>query len=278
MSSLSCLLLLFGHSLFRRWCRSSLLALHGIEKRYVFLFSAPQVSAWGPCFRGVDLFPPSWNGGFHLWRYLGVLSVNCFDRWCLPDSRALGAGLPGLLGSLFSYCLRHVQVVAATAAPPVLHTLRQPGFPRKLWLLVCRRWLQLRILSGRSPLGSSLCSVSISPSSPSTLVASGAAARELASHFFPFSFSFGVLVTPGFMVRELQGIFPSGCFLFQLCCCPTSALAVGARVAVSCGPICPSGRLLGACSRLCSSPLPLPGVVTTFRYACLGLRPCGKYL
>ena len=45
--------------------------MHGIEKRYVFLFSAPQVSAWVPCFRSVDLFPPGGNGGFHLWRYSG---------------------------------------------------------------------------------------------------------------------------------------------------------------------------------------------------------------
>ena len=89
------------------------------------------------------------------------------------DSSALGAGLPGLLGSFsWSCCLRHVQVVAATAAPPVLHTLRQPGFPRKLRLRGCRRWLRLQILSGRSPLGRSLCSVSSSASSPSTLVAS----------------------------------------------------------------------------------------------------------
>ena len=103
----------------------------------------------------------------------GGLSVDCFDRWFLPDSRALGAGLPGLLGSLsWSYCLRHVQVVAATAAPPVLHTLRQPGFPRILRLRGCRRWLRLRILSGCSPLGCSLCSVSSSASSPFTLVAS----------------------------------------------------------------------------------------------------------
>ena len=50
--------------------------MHGIEKRYVFLFSAPQVSVWGPCFRGVDLFPPGWNGGFHLWRYLGGTSLS----------------------------------------------------------------------------------------------------------------------------------------------------------------------------------------------------------
>ena len=68
----------------------------------------------------------------------GCLSVDYFDRWFLPDSSALGAGLPGLLGSFFwSYCLRHVQVVAAPAAPPVLHTLRQPGFPRKLRLRGC---------------------------------------------------------------------------------------------------------------------------------------------
>ena len=44
----------------------------------------------------------------------GCLSVDCFDRWFLPDSSALGAGLPGLLVSFSgSYCLRHVQVVAA---------------------------------------------------------------------------------------------------------------------------------------------------------------------
>ena len=29
----------------------------------------------------------------------GSLSVDCFDRWILPYSSALGAGLPGLLGS-----------------------------------------------------------------------------------------------------------------------------------------------------------------------------------
>ena len=146
----------------------------------------------------------------------GGLSVDCFDRWFLPDSRALGAGLPGLLGSFsWSYCLRHVQVVAATAAPPVLHTLRQPGFPRVLRLCGCRRWLRLRILSGRSPLGRSLCSVSSSASSPSTLVASWYGGWGACLPFFPFSFSFGVLVTPGFMDRELEGIFPSRCSSFS---------------------------------------------------------------
>ena len=46
------------------------------------------------------------------------------------------------------------------------------------------------------------------------------------------------------MVRELQGIFPSGCFLFQLWGYPASALAVVARGAVFSGPIRSSGRLL----------------------------------
>ena len=46
--------------------------------------------------------------------------------------------VPVYLGSFFRrYCLRHVPVVAAPAAPPVPHTLRQPGFPRKLRLRGC---------------------------------------------------------------------------------------------------------------------------------------------
>ena len=139
-----------------------------------FFFSGPHRSRLGglafavlTCFLLVGMVASTCGG------IRGGLSVDCFDRWFLPDSRALGAGLPGLLGSFsWSYCLRHVQVVAATAAPLVLHTLRLPGFPRKLRLRGCRRWLRLRILSGCSPSGRSLCSVSSSASSPSTLVAS----------------------------------------------------------------------------------------------------------
>ena len=41
---------------------------------------------------------------------------------------------------------------------------------------------------------------------------------------------------------------------------------------MSCGLIRSSGRLTGACSRLFSSPLTLPGVVTTFRM-CLPRAP-----
>ena len=53
-------------------------------------------------------------------------------------------------------------------------------------------------------------------------------AGELVSHFFPVPFVWG-LVTPGFMDRELEGIFPSGCFLFQLWGCLSSALAVAGK-------------------------------------------------
>ena len=45
-----------------------------------------------------------------------------------------------------------------------------------------------------------------------------------------------------------------------------------ARETVSCRPIRSPGRLSGACSRLFSSPLTLPGVVTTFR-VCLPRAP-----
>ena len=46
-----------------------------------------------------------------------------------PRCKRLGAGLPGLLGSCFwSYCVRQVQAVAASAALPVLFILRLPGF------------------------------------------------------------------------------------------------------------------------------------------------------
>ena len=73
-----------------------------------------------------------------MWRYSGGPLGRLLRPVVSPDSRALGAGLPGLLGSFsWRYCLRHVQVVAATAAPPVLHTLRQLGFHRILRFRGC---------------------------------------------------------------------------------------------------------------------------------------------
>ena len=71
-----------------------------IEKRSVFLFSAPQVSACGVLLSQCWLvfllvgMVASTCGGFRV-----SLSAAFFGRWILPDSRALGAGLPGLPGS-----------------------------------------------------------------------------------------------------------------------------------------------------------------------------------
>ena len=134
----------------------------------------------------------------------GSLSVDCFDRYFLPNSSALGAGLPVLPGSCSIELL-----------PSVLHTLRQPGFPRKLRLRGCRRCLRLRILSGRSFLVILSARYPSLASSPSTLVASWYGGSGACLPIFPFSFSFGVLVTPGFMDRKLEGAFPSGCSSFN---------------------------------------------------------------
>ena len=101
--------------------------MHGIENGFLFL--ARQVSPCEPGCRSVDLFPPGWNGGFHLWRYSGMLLGRLRRPEVSPRCKRLGAGLPGLLGSCFwSFCLRQVQAVAASAAPPVLFILRLPGF------------------------------------------------------------------------------------------------------------------------------------------------------
>ena len=138
-----------------------------IEKRSVFLFLLPRSRLAGPCFRRV--------GWFSSWLEWGLPLVEAsgeslgrgrafFDRLVLPDSRALGAGLPGppwllVSGAVASVTLR---LRAATAAAPVHHTLRHPCFSsRKLRLRGCRRCLRLLILSGRSPLGRSPCSISL---------------------------------------------------------------------------------------------------------------------
>ena len=71
-----------------------------MEKRSVFLFSAPQVLACGVLLSQCWLvfllvgMVASTCGGFRV-----SLSVAFFGRWGLPDSRTMGAGLPGLPGS-----------------------------------------------------------------------------------------------------------------------------------------------------------------------------------
>ena len=99
------------------------------------------------------------------------------------------------------------------------------------------------------------------------------AAWELASHFFPLTFSFGVVVAPWFLVGVLQRFFPPGGFLLQF-------VEVGlpplwrwrAWMAESRRPVRSLGRLPSACSSLSSSPLALHGVVSTSP-VCLSRAP-----
>ena len=126
-----------------------------------FFYLLPWSRLAGSCFRSVGLFS-SW---LEWWLPL----VEVFGGVTRSLSSASGFSplqvpwVPGYLVSLAlalsSYCLRHVRLRAATTATPVPLTLRLPGFPRKLQLRGCRQCLRLRILSRRSPLGRSLCSV-----------------------------------------------------------------------------------------------------------------------
>ena len=139
-----------------------------------------------------------------------------FGRLVLPNSRALGAGLPGFPGSCPIELLPPSRSGrAATAAAPVHLTLRQPCFPRKLRLHGCWRCLRLRILSGEHLWVVLPAWYPSSASSPSPLVASWSSGSGACLQFFPFSFSFRVFVTPRSMDGELEWDFPSGCSSFS---------------------------------------------------------------
>ena len=67
-----------------------------------FYFCSPGLGLRVLAFAVWACFPPGWNVDFHLWRLPGESLGRgraFFDRLILPDSRALGAGLPGLPGS-----------------------------------------------------------------------------------------------------------------------------------------------------------------------------------
>ena len=97
--------------------------------------------------------------------------------------------------------------------------------------------------------------------------------------WLPFSFSFGVVVTPRILKKVLQWDFPSGCSSFSLRGCPASALAVagnGCRVLQAC-------PFFGTVTLFPSQTLLFPSYAPRYRLrrsgcACLGLRPCGKCL
>ena len=73
-----------------------------MEKRSVFLFLLPRSRLAGPCFRSVGLFSSWLEWGLPLVEASGKSlgpGRAFFGRLVLPDSRALGAGLPGPPGS-----------------------------------------------------------------------------------------------------------------------------------------------------------------------------------
>ena len=118
--------------------------------------------------------------------------------------------------------------------------------------------------------GRSLCSVS--SSTPSTLVGSWCGGWGACLPFFPFPF--GVVVTPGLMDRELEGFFPSGCFLFQLWGCPASALVV----AVKGGSVLRAHPFFGTFAWCLFKSLLFPSYATRCRYDVPGVLATGSGL
>ena len=161
-------------------------------------------------------FPPGWNGGFHLWRCLGESLGRLLQPVDSPRFKCLGCRFAWSPWLLLYRAVASVTFGWRAATAPVLHTLRQPSFPRKLRLRGCRRCLRFRILSGRSPLGRSLYSVSIF-----RLVSfypSGQLVRRLGSlpPIFPFFFFLWSLRHSGVDGKGAGRGLPIGLFLFQL--------------------------------------------------------------
>ena len=94
------------------------------------------------------------------------------------------------------------------------------------------------------------------------------------SPIFSLFLSFGVLVTPGFMARELERIFPSGCFLFQLWGCPASALAVAGKG----GSVLQAHPFFGTVAWCLFKTLLFPSYATRCRYDVPGVLASGSGL
>ena len=120
--------------------------------------------------------------------------------------------------------------------------------------------------------GRALCSVS--SSTPSSLVASRCGGLGACLPFFPFPFPFGGVVTPGLMDRELEGFFPSGCFLFHLWGCPASALAVAGKG----GSVLRAHPFFGTVAWCLFKSLLFPSYATRCRYDVPGVLASGSGL
>ena len=171
---------------------------------------------------------------------LSVEVVPSLTGWSSP---ILEPWVPGYLVSLAlglsSYCLRHVQIACSyrcrscsSRPSPFLFFLAKTSAS---WVLTVS---SAPDSEQAVTLGSfSLLSIALRPLLLLNKWLVGEAVRELGSLFSFFSFSFGVVVTPRMLDRELEWDFPSGCSSFSLRGCLASALVVagnGCRVLRAC--------------------------------------------
>ena len=242
-----------------------------------FLFPALQVSTWEPGCRSVDLFPPGWNGGFHLWRYSGVpwstassggfspmQAPGCRLAWSprllflelLPPSRS---GCGSFHGPSCSFHPAPAWFSSETSASWVLTVASAPDSERTF------------------AFGRSICSVS--GSTPSSLVASWCGGLGACLPFFPFPFPFGVCHSVRVNGQGAGGVLPVGLFPLSALGLPCLRSGGGRR-----GRQCLAGPSVlwdGCLVPVQVSSLPLlryPVSLLRFRCAGLRLRPCGKCL
>ena len=174
-----------------------------------FFFLALQVSPCDPVCRCVDLFPPGWNGRFHLWRYSGMLLGRLRRPVVPPRGMRLVSGLPGLLGSCFwSFLPRSGSGCGCFRWPPVLFILRLPGFLGDCGFADVDggfgSWGCVEVRLG---------AFFLLGFQPAACFPNGWLVQQLGSlpPIFSLAFSFGVVVTPWFLVGVLQRFFPPGC-------------------------------------------------------------------
>ena len=180
---------ILGQNPFHRWWRSSLFGKLTDQETCCFLVLLPQVTACRVLLSQCWLVSHGWKGTFHSWGFRVSLPVVFSAGWFSPMREPWGPGfLVSLALAIASYCLRHLQGGQLPLSLCCFTPL--PG-------LVLLKPLPSGVLTvssaldseRRTPLGCSSCSVSFLPPLlllPWWLV--GAAARGLASHFFPLPF------------------------------------------------------------------------------------------
>ena len=165
--------------------------MHCIEKLFVFIFSAPQVSACGPCFRSVGLFSSWLEWWFPLVGVFGGVSRSTASTggFSLIQVPWVPVYLVSLALALSCCCLRHVRVACSYRC----RSCSSHPSPARFSSKTSASWVSTVSSAPDSEraftFGSfSLLGIHLRPRLllPWWLV--GMAARELASHFslFPF--------------------------------------------------------------------------------------------